>query len=383
MADSPVHREGAHPTAATYIKVALTLAVLTAIEFGVFYLEMPNLVLITVFLLLSLVKFALVILFYMHLKFDSRLFSGVFIGGLALAIAVSVALMAIFQVLDTLANPSDEGEPPPPATVVTPSQTPTGTPPDSECAPDDRVCQGRELFLNVPASAAPQALWCSQCHALGDIANGAIGPDLTNIAVDAATRRPGMSAEEYIRESIRDPVEYICEVELCTPGLMTEAVTGGLTDDEVDLLVEFLMSATTAAEVEAPVVDVMVPTTPADTPPDEPAPAEGLVAEGQALFMNAPANVGPQALWCSECHAIEGLADGLIGPDLTNIGSVAASRKPGTSAEDYLVESLRNPDGFIPDGVERATPGLMTLAIVGGLTDEQVDALVAFLLAQQ
>ena len=77
------------------------------------------------------------------------------------------------------------------------------------------------------------------------------------------------------------------------------------------------------------------------------------------------------------------MAEGLIGPDLTNIGSVAASRKPGTSAEEYLVESLRNPDGFIPDGVERATAGLMTLAIVGDLTDEQVEALVAFLLAQQ
>lgn len=381
MADSPAHREGAHPTAATYIKVALTLAVLTAIEFGVFYLEMPNLVLITVFLLLSLVKFALVILFYMHLKFDSRLFSGVFIGGLVLAVAVSIALMAIFQVLDTLANPSE-----PEVTngvVVGPTPTPSTPPPDSECAEDDRVCQGRELFLNVPASAAPQALWCSQCHALGDIANGAIGPDLTNIAVDGATRRPGMSAEEYIQESIKDPEAFICEVELCTPGLMTEAVTGGLTDEEVALLVEFLMSATAAEETQAPVVDVMVPTTPADTSPDVPAPAGGLVAEGQALFMNAPANVGPQALWCSECHAIEGLADGLIGPDLTNIGSVAASRKPGTSAEDYLVESLRNPDGFIPDGVERATAGLMTLAIVQDLTDEQVEALVAFLLAQQ
>ena len=381
MADSPGHREGAHPTAATYIKVAVTLAVLTAIEFGVFYLEMPNLVLITVFLLLSLVKFALVILFYMHLKFDSRLFSGVFIGGLVLAVAVSIALMAIFQVLDTLANPSEPEVPN--GVVVGPTPTPTEPPSGTECAPDDRICQGRQLFLNVPASAAPQALWCSQCHALGDIANGAIGPDLTNIAVDAATRKLGLSAEEYIRESIREPEAFLCEVELCTQGLMTASVTGGLNDDEVDLLVEFLMSATAADDTQAPVVDVMVPITPADTSTDAPAPAGGLVAEGQALFMAPPPNVGPQALWCSQCHAIEGLADGLIGPELTNIGSVAAARKPGTSAEEYLVESLRNPDAFIPDGVERATPGLMTLAIVQDLTDEQVDALVAFLLAQQ
>jgi len=381
MVDSPGHREGAHPTAATYIKVAFTLAALTAIEFAVFYLDMPNPVLITVFLLLSLVKFALVILFYMHLKFDSRLFSGVFIGGLVLAVAVSIALMAIFQVLTTLANPSESDGPDGPITEVTP--TPTVPVTGDECAVDDLVCQGRQLFLNVPASAAPQALWCSQCHALGDIANGAIGPDLTNIAVDAESRKPGTTAREYIRESISEPEAFICEVELCTQGLMTASVTGGLTDEEVDLLVEFLMSATAATEMQTAVGDVVVPTTPTDTPPDAPAPSGGLVAEGQALFMAAPTNVGPQALWCSECHRIEGLAEGLIGPDLTDIGSVAGNRKPGTSAEEYLVESLRDPDGFIPDGVERATPGLMTLAIVQDLTDEQVDALVAFLLAQQ
>ena len=53
------------------------------------------------------------------------------------------------------------------------------------------------------------------------------------------------------------------------------------------------------------------------------------------------------------------------------------------SAEDYLRESIVNPELRVAEGVERATPGLMTTAIVGGLTDEQVDALVAFLLTLQ
>ncbi len=98
--------------------------------------------------------------------------------------------------------------------------------------------------------------------------------------------------------------------------------------------------------------------------------------------MAAPANAGAQALWCSTCHQIEGVAAGLIGPDLTHIGTDAATRKAGMSAEDYIRESIKSPTAFVAEGVARATPGLMTDAIVEGLTADQIDALVAFLLAQ-
>jgi hypothetical protein len=53
------------------------------------------------------------------------------------------------------------------------------------------------------------------------------------------------------------------------------------------------------------------------------------------------------------------------------------------SAEDYLRESIMDPELRVAEGVERATAGLMTKAIVEKLTDDQVDALVAFLLAQE
>ena len=76
-------------------------------------------------------------------------------------------------------------------------------------------------------------------------------------------------------------------------------------------------------------------------------------------------------------------AIGLLGPDLSTIGADAAGRQPGVSAEDYLRESIRDPEAFIAEGVERNTPGLMLTAITAGLTDVDVDALVAFLLEQQ
>ena len=88
-----------HPTVATYIKIAIILALITLIEVGVFYLNFDRTLFIIVFLLMSGVKFAIVIMFYMHLKFDNILFSRLFIGGLALAAAALFALLGLFQIL--------------------------------------------------------------------------------------------------------------------------------------------------------------------------------------------------------------------------------------------------------------------------------------------
>ena len=104
------------------------------------------------------------------------------------------------------------------------------------------------------------------------------------------------------------------------------------------------------------------------------APPAGGDADGQALFVGGA---------CASCHTIEGLTTGLVGPDLTNIGTDAAARKPGMSAKDYVTESIRDPEAFVATGVERAIPGLMTTAITASLSDADVDALVEFLLAQK
>ena len=115
--------------------------------------------------------------------------------------------------------------------------------------------------------------------------------------------------------------------------------------------------------------------------PTEPTgPDAALVAKGKELYLNFPDNVAPQALWCSQCHQIEGVAAGLIGPDHTHLATAAQTRVAGLFAEDYIRESIVDPTKRVAEGVERATAGLMTEAITKNLTDEQVDALVAFLL---
>ena len=96
---SPVAHEAAHPSVATYIKVAIILAIITIVEVGVFFLDFNRTAFILVFILMSGVKFAIVIMFYMHLKFDNILFSRLFIGGLALAAAVMLSLLGLFRVL--------------------------------------------------------------------------------------------------------------------------------------------------------------------------------------------------------------------------------------------------------------------------------------------
>ena len=91
--------EQAHATTGTYLRVAAILVMITLIEVGVFYVPAFQGVLVPVLLVLSALKFVLVVMFYMHLRFDARLFSTFFVGGLLLGAAVLIALMALVRAL--------------------------------------------------------------------------------------------------------------------------------------------------------------------------------------------------------------------------------------------------------------------------------------------
>lgn len=87
-----------HPTPGTYFKVAIILSIITAVEVGIFYITALGKGIIPVLAVLSIAKFALVAMFYMHLKFDHKLFSTLFVAGLALAVVVVFALISLFQI---------------------------------------------------------------------------------------------------------------------------------------------------------------------------------------------------------------------------------------------------------------------------------------------
>jgi len=89
----PGHRE--HASVATYIKVALVLTALTGIEVGAIYIRALTPILIPTLLVLSLAKFSLVLLFFMHLRYDTRTLSFIFVGPLLIALAVFLAVIAL------------------------------------------------------------------------------------------------------------------------------------------------------------------------------------------------------------------------------------------------------------------------------------------------
>lgn len=93
------HQEQAHPGVGTYLTVAAVLTIITLVEVGVFYVPAFEKALPPILLTLSGVKFALVVMFYMHLKTDHKLFTAIFTIPLLIAMAVGVALLLLFGVL--------------------------------------------------------------------------------------------------------------------------------------------------------------------------------------------------------------------------------------------------------------------------------------------
>ena len=85
----------ARPSTVTYLIVAGFLTVLTGMEVVVSYSRAMQPVLIPVLVALAAAKFALVAMFYMHLKQDHRLFSGVFVFPLIIAGVVIMALATL------------------------------------------------------------------------------------------------------------------------------------------------------------------------------------------------------------------------------------------------------------------------------------------------
>jgi cytochrome c oxidase subunit 4 len=95
------HDEHAHPGAREYVNIAAVLTVVTAIEVGLYFVEsLSHLTLVIALMVLMVFKFALVVGWYMHLKFDHPYFTIIFVGGLLVGISIVISLAALFGVFD-------------------------------------------------------------------------------------------------------------------------------------------------------------------------------------------------------------------------------------------------------------------------------------------
>jgi cytochrome c5 len=95
---------------------------------------------------------------------------------------------------------------------------------------------------------------------------------------------------------------------------------------------------------------------------------QGPALDGAALF---------RAKGCATCHS--GPDSGI--PDLSEVRSWAARRRPGLGAAEYLRESIRDPGVFTAPGfkpLDGPLQGMPTLWV----SDAEVDALIAYLLAR-
>ena len=81
---------------AGYIKIALILAAITALEVSTYYVDFGPLFM-PALMIMMVVKFVMVVSYFMHLKFDNKIFSFLFYVGLALALFVYIAALATFK----------------------------------------------------------------------------------------------------------------------------------------------------------------------------------------------------------------------------------------------------------------------------------------------
>jgi mono/diheme cytochrome c family protein len=138
----------------------------------------------------------------------------------------------------------------------------------------------------------------------------------------------------------------------------SEKFGGPLRDDQIRAVSAFIMNFEPYALGQVATVEPLLP------PVDESTP-EG---RGQAVFLQAG---------CVACHTVSGISTGNIGPVLDGLASRAADTVSGLSAEEYIRQSILEPDAFVVAGFAE---GIMPQTFGTTLSEEQISDLVAFLL---
>lgn len=136
-------------------------------------------------------------------------------------------------------------------------------------------------------------------------------------------------------------------------------------------------SVAVGGEAAAPATVTAAPA--GEEPTEVPTPDPEVLAQGEEIFTNQG---------CGACHTLEGVANGQVGPNLTNVGAIAGERAQAAGladAEAYIRESIVQPSAFIapdcPTG-PCADPSAMPANFGAALSDEELDTLVQYLLAQ-
>lgn len=200
---------------------------------------------------------------------------------------------------------------------------------------------GRKLFNEMT---------CSRCHTLDGSGQRSLGPPLNEIGKAGAERKPGMTAAEYILESILEPGAFRA------PG-----VTGGMPDrlvsrgSDVRQLVEFLANrGATAGADEIKRLSIPNVAKPRTTDKDL---DFRQVKLGEAIFRGKGQ--------CTTCHPLRaGAGVGLRGPSLLNVGNLTP---------DELREAIEKPSAKVAAGYQQVVAEMADGRVVEGRLVEKTD----------
>jgi mono/diheme cytochrome c family protein len=238
----------------------------------------------------------------------------------------------------------------------------------------------RQLSMSINRGVENYVTLCMSCH--GTDGKGAVVPDSNPPRV-----APQLNREQFANAWQGDPDELQDTYDLVyktiqrgRPGTPMPAwgqTDGGtLNQEQILELAQMIVHGsrpleqghTTWEVVAEHAQEAIAHGAPTPIPvPEEPVPPE-LQAGADAFRQNG----------CNACHSLQA-GQTLTGPSLAGIATRAAEREPGTSAEDYIRESIRQSTGFVVPGFQPIMPSFGPSQI----PDDQLDALVRYLMSLQ
>ncbi len=264
--------------------------------------------------------------------------------------------------------PADEGD-----TVVAGDEADDGEPLDEA----QLVTMGGDLFASL----------CASCHGAQDGA----GPAFLGMAERAAMRVAGMSAENYLYQSIVDPSAYVVEG---FADFMPPSYGDDLSDVELQAVVTYIMvESGGAADAAMGDEDVAEDAAEADAGADEVetgdaeevdeaeatvgADEEAAGDEGEAAAVAVGDAANGEAIFAPACGSCHGPEDSL-GPAIVGMGERAATRVDGLSAEDYLYEAIVDPGAYVVEDFVNMMPP----SYGDTYSEQELQDIIAFILTQ-